>query len=246
MLNIKIYKKLFIAGPAAILLSGVIASIAPTNFGIKLMKKIIIAAILLSYSSFSQAILIDNGSTTVDTATNLEWLDVTATLGESYNSVIGGFGGYIADGYSVATTSQICVLFGALGDSIANCPAPDWPNNLDGLAAANAAEFIFKFGDTALSLAGRAGTFGWFDSGYISSHYTVGLGGIIGAASSNTSASATINAAYARDVWDNLDGKGDMAGVWLVRDASVPEPAIIALFTLGLVGIGFARRKRQS
>ena len=243
MLNIKIYKKLFIAGPAAILLSDVIASIAPTNFGIKLMKKIIIAAILLSYSSFSQAILIDNGSTTVDTATNLEWLDVTATLGESYNSVIGGFGGYIADGYSVATTSQLCVLFGALGDSIANCPDA----GIDILAAANAAEFIFKFGDTSVSQSGYAGTYGWFDSGFVSLNDTVGIGCIEGSAL--WAACASVNTAFAHTKLGDafgVDEKVVLVGGWLVRDASVPEPAIIALFTLGLVGIGFARRKRQS
>jgi hypothetical protein len=138
--------------------------------------------LLFLFAGFqANATLIDNGSTTVDTATNLEWLDVTATLGESYNSVIGGFGGYIADGYSVATTSQLCVLFGALGDSIANCP----------------------------------------DANIVLDASTM-------------------------DAWANTDWKVDLVGGWLVRDASVPEPAIIALFTLGLVGIGFARRKRQS
>jgi len=205
------------------------------------MKKIIIAAILLSYSSFSQAILIDNGSTTVDTATNLEWLDVTATLGESYNSVIGGFGGYIADGYSVATTSQICVLFGALGDSIANCPDAA----VDILAAAHAAEFIIKFGDTTVSLSGYGGTFGWFDSGYVSlKHDWVGIGCIEGTAMNITCGGT--NTAVAHGYGNFPDAKHSMVGGWLVRDASVPEPAIIALFTLGLVGIGFARRKRQS
>ncbi len=38
-----------------------------------------------------------------------------------------------------------------------------------------------------------------------------------------------------------------LAGVALVREAFlVPEPSIIALFGLGLVGLGFARRRRQS
>jgi hypothetical protein len=204
------------------------------------MKKIIIAAILLSYSSFSQAILIDNGSTTVDTATNLEWLDVTATLGESYNSVIGGFGGYIADGYSVATTSQLCVLFGALGDSIANCPDA----GVDILAAANVAEFLYKFGDTTVSQPGYAGTVGWYDSGYVLSHGTVGLGCIEGSAMNI--ACAGNNVAWTDGAWDSDRRRHPLVGGWLVRVASVPEPAIIALFTLGLVGIGFARRKRQS
>jgi hypothetical protein len=197
--------------------------------------------LLFLFAGFqANATLIDNGSTTVDTATNLEWLDVTATLGESYNSVIGGFGGYIADGYSVATTSQLCVLFGALGDSIANCPDANIV-----LDAANAAEFIFKFGDTTVSLSGYAGTFGWFDSGYVSLNDTVGIGCIEGDASDVACAWGP-NSAYMQGTFGSTGGKVDLVGGWLVRDASVPEPAIIALFTLGLVGIGFARRKRQS
>jgi hypothetical protein len=197
--------------------------------------------LLFLFAGFqANATLIDNGSTTVDTATNLEWLDVTATLGESYNSVIGGFGGYIADGYSVATTSQLCVLFGALGDSIANCPDA----GVDILAAANVAEFIYKFGDTTVSQPGYAGTFGWYDSGYTLVHGTVGMGCIEG--SIFFIACAGTNAAWTDSGGLLIDSDSLLFGGWLVRDASVPEPAIIGLFTLGLVGIGFARRKRQS
>jgi hypothetical protein len=197
--------------------------------------------LLFLFAGFqANATLIDNGSTTVDTATNLEWLDVTATLGESYNSVIGGFGGYIADGYSVATTSQLCVLFGALGDSIANCPDA----GVDTLAAANVAEFIYKFGDTTVSQPGYAGTFGWYDSGDVLLLDAVGLGCIEGSAMSV--GCVRRNGAWADGAFDTVSWSHPLVGGWLVRVASVPEPAIIALFTLGLVGIGFARRKRQS
>jgi hypothetical protein len=34
-------------------------------------------------------------------------------------------------------------------------------------------------------------------------------------------------------------------GSFLVRASDVPGPSIIALFGLGLVGLGFARRRRQ-
>jgi hypothetical protein len=45
----------------------------------------------------------------------------------------------------------------------------------------------------------------------------------------------------------NQCGGCSFGGFILIEDeATVPEPSIIALFGLGLVGIGFARRKRQS
>jgi hypothetical protein len=47
------------------------------------------------------------------------------------------------------------------------------------------------------------------------------------------------------DYTDNGGGL-DSIGVIVSAPAVVPEPSIIALFGLGLVGIGFARRKRQS
>jgi hypothetical protein len=47
--------------------------------------------------------------------------------------------------------------------------------------------------------------------------------------------------------WEGLSSAVAMSGAgnWS-KVAAVPEPSIIALFGLGLVGIGFARRKRQS
>ena len=57
---------------------------------------------------------------------------------------------------------------------------------------------------------------------------------------------------YSQFLWDSNTGAGvdslnTVNGVALVRSvASVPEPSIITLFGLGLVGLGFARRRRQS
>jgi hypothetical protein len=50
----------------------------------------------------------------------------------------------------------------------------------------------------------------------------------------------------------NIDGMGQLVSVNPCEEDSssgptpVPEPSIIALFALGLVGIGFARRRRQA
>jgi len=202
------------------------------------MKKTLIAAVLLTYSSFSQAMLIDNGSTTIDTSTNLEWLDVTATLGQSYNSVIGGFGGYIAAGYSVATTSQICGLFAALGDTILNCGTGG--SQTDTISAASATEFIGKLGNT---YSPRSGTFGWFDGGNISGG-AVALGCVNADPPGCINSSTPYTVATLNPTWESRDTSISIVGGWLTRQAQVPEPSIIALFAAGLFGLGFARSRQ--
>lgn len=52
---------------------------------------------------------------TLDTETGLEWLDVTATQGQSYASVAAGFGGYIGMGFAFASVSQVSILYSNAG-----------------------------------------------------------------------------------------------------------------------------------
>jgi len=46
--------------------------------------------------------------------------------------------------------------------------------------------------------------------------------------------------------WFSSDGTESFAAVDNVMVSAVPEPSIIALFGLGLLGLGFARRKVRS
>lgn len=48
---------------------------------------------------------------TIDSLTGLEWLDVTATQGQSYNSVAAGFGGFIQLGFRYATIGEVSTLY---------------------------------------------------------------------------------------------------------------------------------------
>lgn len=65
---------------------------------IKKLKALTLIGLLCGTIS-AHAVLLDNGSTTIDTATGLAWLDLTLTEGQSYNSIASGFGGYVALGY---------------------------------------------------------------------------------------------------------------------------------------------------
>jgi hypothetical protein len=62
--------------------------------------------------------LVDHGSYTTDTATNLNWLDLSATHGLSYNQVMANSGvNYIAEGWRYATSSELGTLFTDAGGS---------------------------------------------------------------------------------------------------------------------------------
>ena len=52
-----------------------------------------------------------DGLITFDTDTNLQWLDVTATLNLSYDDLIAGAGGFIAAGFGFATNTQVETLW---------------------------------------------------------------------------------------------------------------------------------------
>ena len=80
------------------------------------LRKLTAFLFVLPCMSIAHAGLIDASDSTIDTETGFEWLDLTLTRELSYDSVIGGYGGYIASGYRYATFTEVCELFGALGD----------------------------------------------------------------------------------------------------------------------------------
>src|SRR5689334_21915580 len=63
----------------------------------------------------ASASLIDHGSSTTDTATGLDYLDLNATHGQTYNAVIGGYGGYIAGDWRYASSGEVTTLFNHAG-----------------------------------------------------------------------------------------------------------------------------------
>lgn len=89
------------------------------------VSPVILAMLLaLTVPVRASSILIDRGSSTYDPATNLSWLDVTATADLSYNDVITNTGvDYIGQGWRYATDAEVEALYRDAGiPSLATAP----------------------------------------------------------------------------------------------------------------------------
>ena len=63
------------------------------------------------FSISASAALIDHQTYTTDTNSNLDWLDVTETAGNSYNAMLNGAGGWLSSGWRFATRAELEDLF---------------------------------------------------------------------------------------------------------------------------------------
>lgn len=166
---------------------------------------------------------------TMDTATGLNWLDLSQTYGMSLGTASSLLASTFS-GFRFATHSEV---IGFMSD--AGLPTPAYPHN--GYASFNnASDIAAQLAFTALlgETVGRG-----FGSDYFGSRGMVqDLDAITG--------SYLVGGV---DLWvDNTccTGGNSGAGVWLVRDSvNIPEPGSITLFGLGLAGLGFSRRLKQ-
>jgi hypothetical protein len=176
--------------------------------------------ILMSLSSVSLAtpIFVDeSASTAYTTVDGMDWLDLSTTVGLSKSELDTQ---YLTE-WAIATTGQyLDMLFTVTGIS----GTQDWQVNQ-------------VQGDVFRSLFGLTNANGQSLGSY--SHApasTFGLGGV------ESTHEVYLTAPNTHNVGDLGGGRG----TFLVRTAAaVPEPSIIALFALGLVGIGFARRRQS-
>ncbi len=75
----------------------------------------VLGATALLAGGVANAALVKQGQFTLDTATNLEWVDLTATQGLSVDQVLGGAGGWVGQGFQYASFGQVGQLLNDAG-----------------------------------------------------------------------------------------------------------------------------------
>jgi hypothetical protein len=180
--------------------------------------KIIGIGFILSVSTLANATLIDNGDYTTDTVSGLDWLDWTETLNDTQAEALLEFSG---DGWRIATSSEALQLmeshFGISFDGTS-------PYSISSSAS------LVDKRNTFTSLMGLISP--------TASYASIEGFGMMG---------ADLNQAYANfnsPKFGSIGFSAGYAGVALVKDTTVNEPAIITIFALGFAGIGFARRRQ--
>jgi len=195
------------------------------------MKKIL--GVLLCFVFVSaDAALIDNGNFTTDTATGLDWLDLSVTAGQSYNSAES-----LNLGWRIATNAEVEVLFAVLFDGYYDTNANNSSNSADGtyadqLADINSFSGLFGLTDSCCGGERAYGRYmdednilrmmGTFKTDTESSHSVFGLG-FVGTYDPNQ--------------------VGINSGVYMISGAVVPVPAAVWLFGSALGLVGFLRRR---
>jgi hypothetical protein len=191
-----------------------------------MIKKLLPLLFLFAGFQVNAAIITDDN---VYDDGNLEWLNLSFTRNMSSADALVDFGG---DGFRMASVSEAAALIdGWFGVSMTGAV-------LRGADPELVHEFLDLFGVTFYSRhsfgiledGGMFGVSAKFDrvfSGAFHRGYNYGAGGV-----------ASERAGY----WMVRDSA--VSGDMVVRVGVVPEPSIIALFGLGLVSMGFARRRQ--
>ena len=241
----------------------------------KNVASVAMSAVLFAASSLVQAIplgFIDNETSTIDTNTGLEWLDLTETMGRSYVDVAADItddGGTFssADGWRYATQSDFVTMVNNWFDP-ANVFTGEFTlySALGNDDPAELNEFIYTFGDTIYSLYYDVGR---YDShlmdivegeGFSSGFLAVEQDGIL-----RSGIVADWERTYRGVQYDEEDNLKVLSmaggrlynlkhpyanyGHYLVRDhdvSVVPLPATLPLFLTGLLGLGWLKRKKHN
>ena len=187
-----------------------------------------IAAIGLTATSAHATLIVQDlvsgdSKITLDTNTNLEWLDVTATLGLSAAAAL-TTSFVTVEGFVLATAAQLSTLWAGVGVTL--LPSNNTPSAAN---LAGAQELISKMGCTGNCANPSSLVQNGFIAGAIPNRANIGLSGG--------------TTAFAFTTFGGSSGSS-MRGNYLVR--AVPEPATLAGLGLGLAGLGVMRRRRAA
>ena len=178
----------------------------------------------LIFSTNVSAMLIDTGTTTIDTDTGFEWLDLTTTVGLSYNDIDSELGlGGAFEGWRYATGTEIEGLFESAGGT---GPYDGWSSLNNGVVDALSIYWGTTEPDEQTS---------WFITGDtdLNGQYYFGVIGD----SPNREGTETVD--FMSTYFDlvSVDTRNDMTGSALVRTTIVPLPPALWLFASGMVGL---------
>lgn len=219
------------------------------------MKKVILTLCLVISGTAHSALITYNGYT-LDTDTNivtgggLEWLQWDQTQGKSINEAITQ---YNAAGWKLASNTQMAALFraftfnttlmdntyvGTSGSYVSGSDISIWDNFIALFAdTSNVPPEYFGTGYDSMQFAQAVygsdeDADGYYKTAYVRSDFVYSTGG-----------EAQPLAVLRNDAFTNTSLQG-ATGVALVRSASVPEPSTIAIFALGMLGLGMRSKVR--
>ncbi len=222
----------------------------------KILNHFFLILLLLSISTFSYAIVIDNGKYTTDTESGLDWLDVTESVDMSFDYVSSQFGtGGEFSGWRYATASELDSLiinYGGIAGSGFNLYAEQDESVTGGLISLLGSTFDEYY----LNLDGQT----YYEHTGVNKRYTTGIladtiSGLNHYTAKIFNRIPSIIYPLPSESYTELKGnimfyvaKSKWGGSFLVRDsvAAVDEPASFILMVLGLLGFIVAHRNSKA
>lgn len=188
--------------------------------------------------NIANAGLVKNGSIISDTDSGLDWMELTASTGITYNQMLANFNDVnsVFYGFEYASLTQIQALFNGEGYT------GDFYSYVTDSGSIDATTQIYNlFGQTGVNCCDRG------DGMYLNEN-----GGLIEwlyyipEYDSTTSLVRALNNFIDPDVlyWDGSNN--NEIGSWIVRSSteSIPEPSTLAIFALAMIGLASRRLKK--
>lgn len=186
------------------------------------------------------------GSITLDTNTGLQWLDLTQSTNLSVNDILGGSGSFLAQGFQLATLSQVEAMYMSGGwDGVDNTGSAGTVSHLAFVQLMHS-----LFGVTGSEANGNPFNEGWAlssISNLVSRPFNTLESGIAGRVACTTSGFNTFtNVNVFSGCRMDYDQRYDFIGAYLVRiPGVVPEPSTLLLLGSGLLAAALRRRVRK-